>query len=267
MQNKRRLELEQKVLSGDTASIRRFATEIRAYQKSSDPAVLSILLEALKNSDSIGSRIIVQLLPVVPEIEPVLVSLLENEPSSSDSFARFVQTDAVQKLEKLATPTALQAIRNWTLTTSAAGESRRIDACIGIRSLGHVKDSSSLPIIHDCLGHDDPHIRSAAICAVRMMQDRTAVPKLLDLLSDKSIDPQLPEILICDSVAQALGEIGDLRAVEPIATMIETGQTGPIPDGAIYALTLLGQPGYTALNDMLAHVNSELRAKIVLWLR
>jgi hypothetical protein len=98
------------------------------------------------------------------------------------------------------------------------------------------------------------------------MRDRTAVPKLIELLSDKSKDPQVPEILICDTAAQALGELGDVQAVEPIAAMIEQGQTGPIPDGAIYALTLFGQPGYDALQAMLGRVNDNLRAKILFWL-
>ena len=266
MHSEQRREFERKVLNGDTAAIRRFATEIRANQKSNDPEVLTTLLEALQNAQGIGKRIIIQSLPMVPEIEPIFVRLLETGHSYAQSMDGFIQADAVQKLGKLATPYGLAAIRTWTIGALAAGERHQHYACVGLRSLANARDSSSRPIIHECLNHIDPHIRSTAIDAVRTMHDRTGVPNLIELLSDKSKDPQVPELLICDRVALVLGDLGDVQAVEPLAAMVEQGQTGPSPDGAIYALTLLGQAGRDALRDMLARVDEDLRNKILVWL-
>ena len=148
MHSERRQEFEQKVLNGDTAAIRRFTTEIRANQKSNDPEVLTVLLEALQNAQGIGKRIIIQSLPMVPEIEAVLVRLLETGYSYTQSMDGFVQEDAVQKLEKLAIPTALAAIRIWTIGALAAGESHRHYACVGLRSLANDGDKIiALPIL------------------------------------------------------------------------------------------------------------------------
>lgn len=266
MDSKYLTELENKVLSGEIEAIRRYSTEIRAYRKSNDPEVLNVLLRALQNPLSIGTRIIIQSLPEVPEIEASLIRILETDYYDTSTVELSVQLDAVQKLEKLGTATAQAAIRKWTIGMLHTDEIHIAYACAGLRSLTSAGNIESLQLILDCLDHRDPYIRSTAINAIRRMKNRKAVPKLIELLSDKSRDPLLPEVLICDTAAQALGEIGDERAVKPIATMIEHGQTGPIPDGAIYALSLLGKLGLASLQDMLSRVESDLKEKIIYWI-
>lgn len=52
----------------------------------------------------------------------------------------------------------------------------------------------------------------------------------------------------------------------PFAAMIEPSQTVPVPDGAIYDLTLLGQSGHDALCMMLGRVDADRGEKITFWL-
>ena len=263
MNSKRRDELEHRVLSGDTDAIRRYTTEVRAYDEFADPQVLALLLKALENAHGLGSRTIILNLPVVPEIENALVKVLESGYDYIDSLDGPIHIDAIRKLAELRTPTALEAIRRWVIGILPTGEANSIYAAAGLLLFAAAGDITDLPFIRNCLENRDIFIRSAAIQAVGMKQDRESVPKLIALLSDKSQDPRFLGGFICDSAAIALGQIGDVRAVEPIATMIEHRETSPYVDSVVYALTKLDQPGFDALRAMLDRVEDDLKQKIV----
>ena len=180
-------ELERKVLSGDTTAIRRYATEIRAYRKSGDPHVVAILLKALDNAQGLGSRTIIYYLPVVPEIEPVLIRVLNSGYDYVDPLDGPIHVDAVAKLAALGTPTALAAIHKWMVGFPRLDETNRLYVCKGLGALRN--ERNYWPFIRSFLTHHDAVMRSAAVGVVGTMQDREAVPDLIRLLSDNTTSP------------------------------------------------------------------------------
>lgn len=262
-------DIEHKVISGDTDAIRRYITEFRVFHKSEEPHVFAILLNALEKAQPLGRRAIVQALNTVPEIEPVMIQLIEGHYDNSDRWNLDVHIDAVKHLTKLGTATALAAVHRWITAVLDMDVQSRLYACAGIRALAGTKDKESLLFVRRCLDHSDPVVRSSAIHTISLLKDTQSVPKLIQLLSDTGVswpkDNLGIEQRVCDVAVLALGEIKDLRAVGPITNLLERApREDPMP--TIVILSRFGQPGIDALLDVRNRANDDLKAKIDQWL-
>lgn len=146
-----------------------------------------------------------------------------------------------------------------------------------IIALGHVHDARALPIIYKFISHENAVVRHGAAFALGCFSDDPAsVPGLMLLMMDSDEDVRdwatfglgvwsdEDSSLICDALAQRLGDgfesvrleaiaglskRGDIRALPALAALLETTpEPGPtLIDGACALLALDGSPqGWTA---------------------
>jgi HEAT repeat protein len=247
---------ERRILQGDVSAVRELGSI-----GSSD--AIALLLKVLENSRGIERRGVIQSIPVIKELEAPLIRILELGYEYESFWDAMIPTDVVMKLAAFGTQQASSAIRKWTEGLLQLDSDWRFHAMQGILSLGQMNDIESVELFRTCLHDADDSIRSAAIHAVGRVKDIESVPRLIQLLSDKSENPLASEHLVCDSVAEALSLIGDERAIQPMAQMIEKQQTGMHPNIAITALGKLGENGFAKLLNILNEADVALRSEII----
>ncbi|MGB3082799.1 MAG: HEAT repeat domain-containing protein [Candidatus Omnitrophota bacterium] len=90
--------------------------------------------------------------------------------------------------------------------------------------LGELKDPRAVPALIKTLEDSDENVCAAAADALAKIKDSRAVPALAKLLGDHNRDPN-PFIKVWKgryAAAEALGEIGDFRAIEPLLERVES---------------------------------------------
>jgi len=164
----------------------------------------------------------------------VLVTLLR-DPSHT---VRLVAGRALGKLSyKPATPAEkawyLAALGRWD-EVLALGPAAREPAVAGLTA-------------------DDQSVRRSAAETLGKLKSKVDVPRLIQLLQR----PKEPEY-VCEAVVEALGAIGDPRAVKPLVAALGQPARPRLHYGAIRALRALGKPAVAglvaALKDKDAHV-------------
>lgn len=108
-------------------------------------------------------------------------------------------------------------------------------------TLARSRDRSVIPHLMRLLDHRDPNVVQTAIDGLGFLRARAAVTPLVDLLQRE------PWVRV--GAAQALGEIGDVRAVEPLARLLYDEDTWMIAAEALGKLRSLRAIAY--LSDAL----------------
>jgi HEAT repeat protein len=109
------------------------------------------------------------------------------------------------------------------------------------------------PELRDGLASPDQELASRAARGLGAIGDSDAVDSLLLMLSDRD------RPLFCRvSVANALGKIGETRAVPPLQVELESGGW-LMQTRAATALSALGEPGRTALRQVSSSSNPQAR--------
>ncbi len=149
---------------------------------------------------------------------------------------------------------------------------RRYGDPFAIGALGQLRDRRAIPLIRSCLPR--PELVSAAVCALSEMQDSASVPDIVKFVQDadksreeagrqiairalgRAKDRRAVDVLVHElrdggfwghayDAAEALGEIGDPAAVEPLLTMLRGGVADRNPKAtaaAAGAWLVLGTP-------------------------
>ncbi|MBZ0237269.1 MAG: HEAT repeat domain-containing protein, partial [Deltaproteobacteria bacterium] len=105
-------------------------------------------------------------------------------------------------------------------------------------TLARSRDRSVIPHLVRLLEHRDPNVVQTAIDGLGFLRARAAVPPLLGLLQR--------DAWLRLGAAQALGEIGDVRAVEPLARLLEDEDSWMIAAEALGKLRSLRAIAYLA---------------------
>lgn len=224
------------------------------------PDRVEILLDGLQHLSGIDARAVVQALPLSNQIEAPLIALLQPDLQSSDIYDFMLQDDAVMKLSALRTERALSEIRSWTQQMMIRKDDYRSLAAQGILALAYIKDSGSLDLFRQGLRQSNRSIVAASIFAVGEMKDSESLEILIRLLTNKRPDPLASEQLICDTAAEALGKIGNERAIKPLTKLIISKKTGMHPVITLRALGSLGVSGLAALTELTQNEDDQLRA-------
>jgi HEAT repeat protein len=134
-----------------------------------------------------------------------------------------------------------------TLISSLKDKDRRVREGITI-ALGQIRDAQTLEPLFLALKDTDGNVRQAAVeSLVQVGSD--AVPFLIVMLNDKNSD--VPR------VADALGQIGDIQAVEPLVAALNHSD-GAAREAAANALVKFGIPAVKPLLGMLRSENAEV---------
>jgi len=167
--------------------------------------------------------------------------------------------EAAQLLGKLADPAASQSL---LAATHAADAWVVAEAAI---ALGRMFDERAAPALRRLVSAEDPGIRSRAAVSLARLRDPLSVPALIDALwiapnpyereeavrwlgrlgDASALDPLLnllPEAHTRHLVVVALGELGDARAFAPLVHVLSWDRNTNVRDGAVRALSMLGDP-------------------------
>jgi HEAT repeat protein len=103
------------------------------------------------------------------------------------------------------------------------------------------------------LGSDDPDRLIAAAEVLGKARDKESVPRLCELLEDEDAG-------VREAMCNALGDIGDERAAEPLAALYVREENREVARGAVRALVDLGRAAAPVLVPLLRHRDPERRA-------
>ena len=112
-------------------------------------------------------------------------------------------------------------------------------------ALGRIGDPKAIPNLVKLLSSRDPYVRIEAVNALGAMRAKRAVPQLIEMVSDDSLEP-----FVCKKAIQALGEIGDPAAVPTLMQMMfkENARRGvSFYVESSFALFQIGSPAADAL--------------------
>ena len=152
--------------------------------------------------------------------------------STGDNEARGSMVISLGLLKDIQAATVLQSI----LQDKGIDKKLRGTAAV---ALGLIGDRSALDVVHKALMEkDDRELRVDTAIAAGLLHDTEAVTAMVEILKD----PKASQFIL-GSVATALGQIGDQRAVEPLAQVL-TDDAKQYPDlTRALAAVALGQIG------------------------
>ncbi len=119
-------------------------------------------------------------------------------------------------------------------------------------ALGLVGERAAQESVRAALGEKEPELRVDAAIAAGLLRDGNAVPMLVAILQDDRSSQ-----FVLGSVAMALGQIGDQRAVTPLREILENGSDFPVLTRALAAVAL-GQVGDKTDIPVLSRVSSDV---------
>lgn len=157
-----------------------------------------------------------------------------------------VRTAIVKVVGQLKDPSSLQPLTDaldWGTPDSATNSMNKEIAS----ALGALKDPKAAPTLIRLLKSKDNYTRIEAINALGALRAPEAATVLMEIASDENGEP-----FISKKAIQAIGEIGDARAVPVLVKMMFKERRGvSFYMEASYALYQLGQPAADALVPVL----------------
>ena len=173
--------------------------------------------------------------PAAPRIAPQLKDPL-------------VKEDAALALQDLGGPAEVQPLLDAVDTTVGAGSDQatritnRTNAKIA-EALGNVGDPKSAPTLLRLARASDDFVRLAAVQALGLVHDASAVPELARLVDD----PAAPPLLIKKAIV-SLGQIADPAAITALlhGLVLERQGVSFLPESS-FALFLIGAPSVEPL--------------------
>jgi len=109
--------------------------------------------------------------------------------------------------------------------------------------LGVLGDTRATPRVLKALGENDAQVRFWAIFALKHIKDPASIDGLAAAFKDTSTLGAIKVAkLVHESIAEALGEIGDARVVPPLADYIRTGKFASARLGSAKALGVAKRP-------------------------
>jgi len=115
------------------------------------------------------------------------------------------------EMGKSAIPELKKAIKseNWRMQTHA------------LLAMGQTGDQTLTPLVLDCLINDpNPAVKNCAVMALGDLKEESAVPMLINLLLRDSKITRIKPLPQQRFIVQALGKIGDSRAVQPLFDLL-----------------------------------------------
>lgn len=110
-----------------------------------------------------------------------------------------------------------------------------------ISALGNVRQHVDLAVWRNALQDSHPNVRWYAARAIALSKTPATVDALIPVLQD-------PDMKVRIEAAKALGEIGDIRAIEPLIDALPNGQMDlPLKYAIGMALAKFGEPSVKAL--------------------
>lgn len=90
------------------------------------------------------------------------------------------------------------------------------------KAISNYKDNSTVMILLDCMNNKSEHykVRLACADALGRIGDKYAVTSLIDVVEDE----EEKSIYLKESATFALGLLGDIRAIDPLITILESKQ-------------------------------------------
>jgi HEAT repeat protein len=236
-------------LGSNDRSVRRKAAE--TLGKLRDTRAVEPLIAALKDKDKGVRRKAAEALGKLQGVQAVepLIAALKDE-------------------HELVRQVALRALGQiWQLPRLAElGSSSRSMRREAVEALGKLRDARAVEPLIVALEDDDWWVRSGAARALRKLGDTRAVEPLIAVLRDeeelvrqhalRALGQiwQLPDLTrlgsndrsVQEEAAEALGELGDTRAVEPLIAALKDKDKG-VREKAAEALGKLGEPAVELL--------------------
>jgi HEAT repeat protein len=109
--------------------------------------------------------------------------------------------------------------------------------------LGVVGDKTATPRVVKALGENDGQVRFWAVFALKHIKDPASIDGLAAAFKDTSTLGAIKVAkLVHESIAEALGEIGDARVVPPLAEYIKSGKFASARLGSAKALGVAKRP-------------------------
>jgi len=109
--------------------------------------------------------------------------------------------------------------------------------------LGVVGDKTATPRVVKALGENDGQVRFWAVFALKHIKDPASIDGLAAAFKDTSTLGAIKVAkLVHESIAEALGEIGDARVVPPLAEYMKTGKFASARLGSAKALGVAKRP-------------------------
>jgi putative membrane-bound dehydrogenase-like protein len=128
----------------------------------------------------------------------------------------------------------------------------------GVWAMARIDTPTALKVVRDYLGESDPIILAAATHVVSLHRDREAVPGLRKLLEHRS--PHVRRV-----AAEALGRIGDVTAVPAILEALTEETTDRVLEHSLtYALIEIGDQAQTASGLQHKHPRVQRAAMVAL---
>jgi|GEM_PF-6513186 len=208
--------------------------------------------------------------PPIPSLIPALGKALDDADSSVRAAAAGIlgnygafAADAVPALRRRASDSDAE-VRLWVVQAlSALGGVELLDALVAALSdadprvraaaaaglgIPSTKARRGVPALVKALGDSDETVRTAAARAFITMSGRVtapeAVPPLLGMLSAESAGLRA-------AAAGALGQLGDPRAVEPLARLVVDDVDASVRQQAAWSLGELGPEGVGAMSELI----------------
>jgi len=239
-------------LLGDANKTVRLAA-VKSLQALRSRRAIPELVKALRDADLTVQAAAIDALVAIGDASavPYLVDVLKDESEQA-------RRGAVEVLNEVATTEAVQdlvhALRDadwWVRVRSAdalgtIGGPKVVEAILGLMQdpdvhirryaveiLNTLPDGRSVASLIEALRDEDWWVRERSIDALGRSGDVSAVPALVDLMA---IDEQAAPLC-----AQALGALGDPRAVEPLLSVLRSGPSEEMSTRTIDALLALGR--------------------------
>jgi HEAT repeat protein len=164
-----------------------------------------------------------------------------------------VRAVVVRTLAGLKSPASVEPLEgavDWGAAGTAANQLNKEVAS----ALGEIGDRKAVPVLVRLLKSRDNYTRMAAMDALGRLRAAEAVEPLIQLALDGGLEPLLNKKAI-----EALGEIGDARAVPALVRMLTNERRGvSFYVESSFALFQVGQPAADALLAVLEGRDAEL---------
>lgn len=201
---------------------------------------LVVLLADDDLDEASRERVAAQLIAVGPAAVGPLIRLLHDEPA----LGRTLAAGILCEIGEPAVEPLIECFRDDDPEVRAAAAF----TFTAMQDAGQRSESALIALLDDF----DEHVRQSAAYALGWQQCRKAVPRLIALVTrpldmpDRERDPEgWAAAYPYDSAAavDALGQIGDPRAVKPLIFVVDSqGTEGPLYEETVRALGRLGDP-------------------------
>jgi HEAT repeat protein len=150
-------------------------------------------------------------------------------------------------------PSSVDPLTDAIDWNAAEGDSKGMNKEIAV-ALGSIGDGRAAPTLMKCLNLKDNYTVIAAVEGLGELKAKEAVDVLMKFATDENTEPFLSKKAI-----QALGEVGDARAVPALIRMMFKERRGvSFYVESSYALYQIGQPSADALMPVLEGQDKEL---------